>query len=90
MEWFKIQTLIPNDHWFSKRNLEKTNCSANPTDWSFLNTVFTEKNDGIKLIYDKIVNAFADMCFTNIRTTHPVWQMDHINSFRGLFEAISE
>ena len=39
----------------------------------FLNLDFTVENHGIKLVYDQIDTAHADMCFSNITITHSVY-----------------
>ena len=38
-----------------------------------LNLDFTAENYGIKLIYDQIDTAHADMCFSNITIIHSVY-----------------
>ena len=71
---FRIQLLLDDNTWSTKYTIEKnTNYSDNPTDWTLLNLDFTEENYGIKLIYDQIDTAHADMCFSNITITHSVY-----------------
>ena len=73
---FRIQ-LLRNGNWETKFTIEKnTEYSTNSTDWTLLNLDFTGldlKNYGIKLIYDQIDTAHADMCFSNIMITHSVY-----------------
>ena len=40
--------------------------------WTKLSLNFTVGNYGIKLIYEEVVSALADMCFSIITTTHSV------------------
>ena len=64
---FEIQLLVPNGQWFSKYYIDKnTNYSSTTTEWNLLNIDFTETNHGIKLVYDQIDKALADMCFENL------------------------
>ena len=55
---------------------QNTEYSTNSTDWTLLNLDFAGldlKNYGIKLIYDQMDTAHADMCFSNIMITHSVF-----------------
>jgi len=71
---FRIQLLLGDGTWSTKYTIEKhTNYSAASTDWELLNLDFTEENYGIKLLYDEINSAHADMCFSNISITHSVY-----------------
>ena len=71
---FRIQLLLDDNIWSTQYTIEKnTQYSETSTDWKLLNLDFTIKNYGIKLIYDKIDTAHADMCFSNITITHSVY-----------------
>ena len=62
MTWETIYTF--------EKNTELTELS---TDWILLNLDITEDNYGIKLFYDQIESAHADMCFSNIMITHSIY-----------------
>ena len=71
---FRIQLLLEDDTWSTQYTIAKnTQYSNTSTDWTLLNLDFTVKNYGIKLIYDQIDTAYADMCFSNITITHSVY-----------------
>ena len=74
MSRFKIQLLKDDNIWTTQYTIEKnTQYSDSATEWKLLNLDFTVKNYGIKLIYDQIDTAHADMCFSNISITHSVY-----------------
>ena len=71
---FRIQLLLEDNTWSTQYTIAKnTQYSDNLTDSTLLNLDFTEKNYGIKLIYDQIDTTHADMCFSNITVTHSVY-----------------
>ena len=71
---FRIQLFLEDNIWSTVYTLAKnTQYSDNSTDWSLLNLDFTLENYGIKLIYDQIESAHADMSFSNITMTHSVY-----------------
>ena len=71
---FQIQLLLDDGNWSTQYTIEKnTQYHDSPSEWSLLNLDFTEENYGIKLIYDEIYTAHADMCFSNITITHSVY-----------------
>ena len=71
---FRIQLLLDDNIWTTQYTIEKnTLFSETDSEWSLLNLDFTEENYGIKLIYDQIDSAHADMCFSNIMITHSVY-----------------
>ena len=71
---FRIQLLLEDNTWSDQYTIAKnTQYSDNSTDWILLNLDFTVENYGIKLIYDQIDTAHADMCFSNITITHSVF-----------------
>ena len=70
---FRIQSLLEDNTWSTVYTIdEHTQFNDNSTDWSLLNFNFTQENYGMKLIYDQIDTPHADMCFSNITTTHSV------------------
>ena len=71
---FRIQLLLEDNTWSTRYNIPKNDqYSDNSTDWTLVNLDFTVENYGIKLIYDQIDTAHADMCFSNITITHSVY-----------------
>ena len=73
MGQFRIQLLLDDNTWSSQYTITKNDeYSDNSTDWTLLNLDFTVENYGIKLIYDQINTAHADMCFSNIIITYSV------------------
>ena len=71
---FSIQLLLDDNTWSTQYTIVKnTHYSDNPTDWTLLNLDFNVENYGIKIIYDQIDTAHADMCFSNITITHSVY-----------------
>ena len=71
---FRIQLLLEDDTWSTQYTIPKnTQYSDTSTEWKVMNLNFTEQNYGIKLIYDQIDTAHADMCFSNITITHSVY-----------------
>ena len=71
---FRIQLLLDDDIWETQDTVAKNDGhSSSSSEWSLLNLDFTKKNFGIKLIYDKIDTAHADMSFSNITITHSVY-----------------
>ena len=71
---FRIDILLDNNTWINKYTItENTQYSNNSTDWELLSLDFTEENYGIRLIYDRISTAHADMCFSDITITYSVY-----------------
>ena len=71
---FRIQLLLDDNTWSTRYNISKNDrYSATSTEWTLVNLNFTVENYGIKLIYDQIDTAHADMCFSNITITHSVY-----------------
>ena len=69
-----IQILLEDNIWSTQYTIAKNDrCSDTPTNWTLLNLDFTQKNYGIKLIYDQIDTPHAAMCFSNITITHSVF-----------------
>ena len=70
---FRIQLLLEDHTWSTRYNIPKNDrYSDSSTDWSKLSLNFTVENYGIRLIYDEIDTAHADMCFSNITITHSI------------------
>ena len=74
MGCYIIQVLLEDNTWVTRYNIPKNGrCSDISTDWTKISLNFTEENYGIKLIYDQIDTADADMCFCNISITHSAY-----------------
>ena len=73
---FRIQLLLEDNTWSTRYNIPKNDrYSDSSTDWSKLSLNFTVENYGIRLIYDEIDTAHADMCFSNITITHSIYKV---------------
>ena len=71
---FRIQLLLEDNTWSTRYNIPKNDRhSDTSTEWTLVSWNFTEKKYGIKLIYDEIDTAHADMCFSNITITHSIY-----------------
>ena len=71
---FRIQLLLEDNTWSTQYTIaKKSQFSANSTEWTLLNLHFTVENYGIKLIYDQIDTAHADMCYSDITIPHSVY-----------------
>ena len=71
---FRIKLLLEDNTWSTRYNIpENDQCSDASTQWTKLSLNFTEQNYGLKLIYDEIGIAHADMCFSNITIPHSVY-----------------
>ena len=71
---FRIQLLLEDNSWSTRYNIPKNDRYKDTSaEWTFVSLKFTEENYGIKLIYDQIDSAHADMCFSNITITHSVY-----------------
>ena len=74
MPRFRIQILLENDIWENKYTIEKNSqYSTTSTEWSLLNLDFTQDNYGIRMIFDRIDSAHADMCISDILITHTLY-----------------
>ena len=70
---FRIQLLLEDNTWSTRYNIPKNDrYSDSSTGWSKLSLNFTVDNYGIRLIYDEIDTAHADMCFSNFTITHSI------------------
>ena len=70
---FRIHLSLEDNTWSTQNIIPKNSqYSTTSTEWTLLNLDFTVENYGIKLIYDQIDTAHADMCFSNITITHSV------------------
>ena len=71
---FRIDLLLDNDTWENKYTIEQNSqFSDSSTEWSLLNLDFSEENYGLRLIYDRIDTAHADMSFSDITITYSVF-----------------
>ena len=71
---FRIQLLLENNTWSTLYTIAKNSqYSDSSTEWTLLNLNFTMENYGIRLIYDEIDTAHADVCFSNITITPSVY-----------------
>ena len=71
---FRIQLLLENNIWTTQYTINRNDRNSNnSTDWTLLNLNFTIENYGVKLIYDQIDTAHADMCFSIIIITYSVY-----------------
>ena len=71
---FRIQLLLEDNTWSTRYTLSKNDrYSDTSTEWTLVSLNFTVENYGIKLVYDQIDTAHADMCFSNITITHSVY-----------------
>ena len=70
---FRIQLLLDDNAWSTQYTIARnTQYSDTSTDWILLSLDFTVENYGIKLTYDQIDIAHAEMCFSIITITHSV------------------
>ena len=71
---FRIQLLLEDNTWNTRYNIPNNDrYSDSSTKWTKLCLNFTEDNYGIKLTYDEIDTAHADVCFSNITITYSVY-----------------
>ena len=71
---YRTQLLLEDNTWSTQYTTAKNDQYSNSsTDWTLVSLDFTVENYGIKLIYDQIDTAHADMCFSNITITHSVF-----------------
>ena len=88
---FRIQILLEDKTWSARYNIPKNDrYSDSSTNWTKLSLNFTVENYGVKLIYDEIDTAHADMSFSNITIAHSVYQMDDVIYSKDLFESIPD
>ena len=70
---FRIQLLLEGNTWSTRYNIpKKDRYSDSSTDWTNLGFNFSVENYGIKLYYDEVDSAHADMCFSKITITHSI------------------
>ena len=71
---FRIQILLEDNTWSTRYNIPKKDRYSNSsTAWTLVSLKFTIRKYGVKLPYDPIDSAHADMCFSNITITHSVY-----------------
>ena len=74
MPRFRIQILLENGSWDNKYTIEKNSRFSNTSaEWTLLSLDFTQDNYGIRLLFDRIDTAHADMCLSNISITHTLY-----------------
>ena len=74
MPRFRIQILLQNGDWENKYTIEKISQYSNTsTEWTHISLDITQENYGIRLIFDRIDTAHADMCLSNISITHTLY-----------------
>ena len=67
---FRIQLFLEDNTWSTRYKIPKNDrYSDSLTDWTKLILNFIEENYGIKINYDQIETAHADMCFSNVTIT---------------------
>ena len=65
---------LEDNKWSTQNTIAKNSQYTNTsTEWILINLEFTQENYGVKLIYDRIHTAHADMCFSNKTITHSVY-----------------
>ena len=70
----RIQLLLEVNTWSTRYNTPKNDrYNDSSTQWTLVNLNFTEDKYGIKLFFDQIDTPYADMCFSKITITHPVY-----------------
>ena len=71
---FRLQLKLEDNTWSTRYNIAKNDrYSDSSTDWTLVSLNFTEETYGIKLIFDEIDTAHADMCFSNITIPYSVY-----------------
>ena len=75
---FRSQLLLEDKTCSTRYNIPKNDrYSGSPTDWTLVNINFTIENYGVRIIYDEIDSAPADICFSNITITYSVYKNTH-------------
>ena len=70
----RVELLLEDNTWSTRYNIPKNDrYSDSSPQWTLVNLNFTVENYGIKLIYNQIDTAHADMSFSNITITHSVY-----------------
>ena len=76
----RIQLLLKDNNRSTRYSIRKNHrYSETSIDWTLASLNFTVEIYGIKLIYDQIDTAHADMCFSNIIITPFVFYMNNSN-----------
>ena len=71
---FRIQLLLEDNTWSTQYTIAKNSQNSNTsTEWTQLNLDFTVENYGIRLVYDEIDTAHADMCFFQVLRSHNLY-----------------
>ena len=75
--------------WSTRYNIHKNDrYSGSSTNWTLVSLNFKVETYGIKLIYDQIDTNLADICFSNIKITDSLYQLNIVNYFKDLFQSI--
>ena len=70
---FRMHILLEDNTWSARYNIARNDrYSDTSTDWTLGSLNFTEENYGIRIYYDQLDSAHADMCLSNISITHSV------------------
>ena len=71
---FRIQLLLEDNTWSARHNIAKNDrYSDSSNDWTLVSLNLIDENYGMKLIYNEIDTAHADICFSNITIRHSVY-----------------
>ena len=71
---FRILLLLEDNTWSTRYNIPKNDrYTDTSTQWTKSSLNFTVENYGIKLVFDEIDTAHADMCFSNITIPHSIY-----------------
>ena len=71
---FGIQLLLEDNTWTTQYTIAKNDrYSDSDSEWTLLKLNFTVENYDNKLIFDQIVTAHANMCFSNNTITNSVY-----------------
>ena len=82
---FRVQLLLEDDTWKTKFHMGRnSNYSGSSTHWSSLNLDFPEPNYGIRLNYDKIDTAHADVFFKYYKNTFCILNTNTIVSIKWI------
>ena len=71
---FRIQMFSKDNTCTTQHNISKNDrYSDSSTEWTLVNLNFIVENYGIKLLYDEVGSAHANMCFSKITITHSIY-----------------
>ena len=88
---FRIQLLLEDNTWSTRYNIPKNDkYSDTSTQWTKLSINVTDEKYGIKLYYDKIDSAHAEMGFSKNTITHSLYQLIYENYSKDLLESLPD